>query len=126
MRTSRRQHSVMLVVVAALLLATAWIVVGDRADVSLRDPLGVTHTDRDSNGTLSPVDLADAAVTPVLGAARTAELRLAPLWVLPGLAAALAALCLLRRLRRSPTLPARRALLRGSRSNRAPPIGSFA
>jgi hypothetical protein len=116
---------VMLAVIAALLVAMAWIAAGDRADGSLRDPSGVTHTDRDANGTVSPVDLTDAVVTPVLGAARAAELRLAPLWVLPGLTAALAALCLLRRLRRSPTLSARRALLRGSRSNRAPPTGSF-
>lgn len=125
MRMTRRTYSVMLVVVAALLIATAWIAVGERSTGPLHDPSRVTHSERDANGTVSSVELTDAAVASVLGAARTAEPRLAPLWALPGLAAALAARCLMRRLRRSPTLPARRVLLRGSLSNRAPPIGSF-
>ena len=125
MRMVRRERSAMLVVVAALLIATAWIAVGERSDGPLQDPSRITHTERDTNGIFSPVDLTDAAVSPAVGATRGAEPRLAPLWVLPGLAATLAALCLMRRLRLSPTLPARRVLLRGSLSNRAPPVGSF-
>jgi hypothetical protein len=46
--------------------------------------------------------------------------------VLPGLAAALAALCLLRRLRSSPASRSRSRLLRDSLSQRAPPLESFA
>jgi len=125
MRTVRRERSVMLVVVAALLIATAWIAVGERSDGPIGDPSRILHTDQGTNGTFSPADMTDAAVTPMLGAARTVEPRMAPLWALPGFAAALAALCLMRRLRRSPTPPARRRLLRGSLVNRAPPSGSF-
>lgn len=116
----------MLAVVGVLLLATAWIGVGSGSPVSLHTPTQVGHTDRDTNGTISPVDLTDAAVAPMLGTVRTAEPRQPPLWILPGLTAALAALCLLRRLRLRPTLLARQALLRGSLSNRAPPLASFA
>ena len=125
MRMARRPPTVMLLVVAALLIATAWIAVASRSEGPPPDPSAVIHTDPDTNGTFSPADPTDSAVGASLGAARTAEPRLAPLWVLPGLAAALAARCLMRRLRRSPTPPARRVLLRGSLANRAPPAGSF-
>ena len=126
MRMARREHGVMLAIAAVLLIATAWVAVGDRSSVTLQDPTRIVHTERETNGTISPVELGDAAVAPMLGAARSAEPRLVPLWILPGLAAALAALCLLRRLRRSPERPARRALLRGILSSRAPPLRSIA
>jgi len=125
MRMARRRHTVLVTVVAVSLKKKAWTAVGDRAEGPLGDPSRIIHTELDTNGTFSPADASDAVVASVLGAARAAEPRLAPLWVLPGLAAALAALCLMRRLRGSPTPPARRVLLRGSLANRAPPTGSF-
>ena len=125
MRMARRPPTVMLLVVAALLIATAWIAVASRSEGPRPDPSAVVDTDPDTNWTFAPADPTDSAVGSALGAPRTAEPRLAPLWALPGLAAALGALCLMRRLRRSPTPPARRVLLRGSLANRAPPAGSF-
>ena len=38
MRMVRRERSAMLVVVAALLIATTWIAVGERSDGPLQDP----------------------------------------------------------------------------------------
>ena len=112
--------------VAVLLLATAWIAVDARASVSLQPAAEVGHTERNRNGAVAPVDLADAAIAPVVGAVRSAEPRQAPLWVMPGLAASLAALCLFRRLRLRPAILSRRTLLRGSLANRAPPLASLA
>jgi hypothetical protein len=130
MQTARRERATVLAVIAVLLLATLWIAVGDRIAVSTRDlgpaPTHANQLERRSGDAVSAVDVNDSAVTPVLAAARTAEPRLAPLWVLPGLAAALAALCLFRRQRLRPTLLARRTLLRGSWVGRAPPLESFA
>jgi hypothetical protein len=126
MRMARRERVVMLVVIVALLLATAWASV-DRSTVSRPSSSPITGPQRSSTGSLSSVDLTDAVTVPVLGVSRAPEPRLAPMWVLPGLAAALAALCLLRRLRRSPSAPAWcRAVLRTSRANRAPPLELFA
>ena len=86
----------------------------------------VVHTEHGSDRVNAAFDAGDSAAVPVLGALRTIELRLGPLWALPGLAAALAAMCLLRRLRRSPSRPLCRIALRGSVSNRAPPLARIA
>ena len=77
-------------------------------------------------GTVTSADVADVTPTSVLTGHHTVGLRLGPLWVLPGLAAALAAVCLLRRLRSSPAAPAGRRLLRGQSLERAPPLESLA
>ena len=126
MRMVRREHRALLGLLAVLVLATAWSSFGHPSGVSPQSDAQVGHSPRHNGGTVSPEDLTDAVAVPLLGALRTPVPRLAPLWVLPGLAAALAALCVLRRLRRSPSLPARRALLRGSLAGRAPPLASFA
>jgi hypothetical protein len=126
MRMVRRAHRALLVLLAVLIAATAWSAFGHQSAASSHRSAPAAHSGRGDGGTVSPADLSDAVAVPMLGALRAVEPRLAPLWVLPGLAAALAALCLLRRLRRSPSLPARRALLRGTVANRAPPLASFA
>jgi len=126
MGMTRREHRALLVVLAVLLVATAWIVAGDRSSASLQNSAPIGHVEHEPNGTVAPVDLADAVVAPMLGAARAAAPRQAPLWILPGLAAAIAALCVLRRQRLRPTLLARRALRRASLADRAPPLASVA
>ena len=122
----RSERRVLLAVLAVLLIATAWIGTGARVPPALPHVAEAGHAERESNGAVSAVELSDAVVAPMLGMARTAEPRQTPLWILPGLAAALATLCLFRRQRLRPTWPARQVLLRGSRSNRAPPLVSFA
>jgi hypothetical protein len=126
MRMVRCERRALLALVAVLLLAAAWTAVGDRTPASLQHRAEVVHVERNGNGTVAPVELADAAFAPIVGAVRSAEPRQAPLWVMPGLAAALAARCMFRRLRLRPTLLARQTLLRGSLANRAPPLASFA
>ncbi|MGZ6975751.1 MAG: hypothetical protein ACXVKQ_17545 [Acidimicrobiia bacterium] len=126
MRMDRRDHRAVLAVVAVLVLATAWVAVGDLPVGSGRDVASVGHLERNATHVVSSVDLGGAVSAPVLGAPRPADPRPAPLWVLPGLFAGLAALCLFRRQRLRPNRSARRVLLRGSVSNRAPPIESFA
>jgi hypothetical protein len=126
MRMVRNERRVLLAVLAVLLIATAWIGSGARVPPALPHIAEAGHSEHETNGTVSGVDLSDAVVAPMLGVARSAEPRQAPLWILPGLTAALATLCLFRRQQLRPTLPARQALLRGTRSNRAPPLASFA
>ncbi len=126
MRMVRREQRALLVLLAVLIAATAWSAFGHEAAASTHTATQTAHSSRGDGGTVSPADLSDAVAVPMLAALRSTAPRLAPLWVLPGLAAALAALCLLRRLRRSPTRLARRALLRGTVANRAPPLASFA
>ncbi len=116
----------MLLLLAVLVAATAWSTFGHLSAAPSHRLAPAADSPRGDGGTVSPADLTDAVAVPMLGALRTAEPRLAPYWVLPGLAAALAAVCVLRRLRRSPSLPAGRALLRDSLANRAPPLASIA
>src|SRR4051794_30967292 len=112
MRMVRNERRVLLAVLAALLIATAWIGSGARVPPALPHIAEAGHAQHETNGTVSAVDLSDAVVAPMLGVARSAEPRQAPLWILPGLTAALATLCLFRRQRLRPTLPARQVLLR--------------
>ena len=126
MRTGRRTQRALLVVLAAALVAAAWITIAGPAGVTRVARAQVVHTEHGSDRVNAALDAGDAVAIPVLGALRTIELRLGPLWALPGLAAALAAMCLLRRLRRSPSRPLRRVALRGSVSNRAPPLARIA
>jgi hypothetical protein len=126
MRILRREHRALLVIGAVLVLAGAWLAVGEQSSAAPRDLPAVGHLSHESRGTVSSVDVGDVTAAPAVAVTRTAEPRSAPLWVLPGLAAALAALCLLRLQRGAPASPARRVLLRGSVANRAPPLASFA
>jgi len=126
MRTLRREHRALLVIGAVLVLASAWLAVGEQSTAAPRDLPAVGHLSQHSRGTVSAVDVGDITAAPAVAVTRPAEPRSAPLWVLPGLVAALAALCLLRLQRRAPASPARRVLLRGSVANRAPPLASFA
>jgi hypothetical protein len=125
MRTVRSARSALLIV-AALALATAWIAVGERPLAPLHESSPLSSIEHGVGGTVTSADVADVISTSVLTGHHTVGLRLGPLWVLPGLAAALAAVCLLRRLRSSPASPAGRRLLRDSLSERAPPLESFA
>jgi hypothetical protein len=113
-------------IVAALALATAWIAVGERPSVPLREASPLSAVEHNLTGTVTSAAVADVTPTSVLSGYHTVEPRLGPLWVLPGLAAGLAAVCVLRRLRARPTPSARRVLLRDSVSRRGPPLGSFA
>jgi len=122
----RNERRVLLAVLAVLLIATAWVSTGARVPPALPHIAEAGHAEHETNGTVSGVDLSDAVVAPMLGVARSAEPRQAPLWILPGLTAALATLCLFRRQRLRPAWPARQVLLRGTRSNRAPPLAPLA
>ena len=122
MQTGRRTHRALLVVLAVLVGAAASISITGPASVTHVARALVVHTEHGSDRVNAALDAGETAAVPVLGALRTIELRLGALWALPGLAAALAAMCLLRRLRRSPSRPLRRVALRGSVSNRAPPL----
>jgi hypothetical protein len=113
-------------IVAALALATAWIAVGERPQAPLHESSPLSSIEHGVGGTVTAADVADVTSTSVLTGHHTVALRLGPLWVLPGLAAALAAICLLRRLRSRPATPAGRRLLRDSLAQRAPPLESFA
>lgn len=126
MRIVRRDQRALLVIGAVLVLASAWLAVGEQSNAAPRDLPAVGHVSQHSRGTVSPVDVGDVTAAPAVAVTRPAEPRSAPLWVLPGLAAALAASCLLRLQRGAPSSPARRVLLRGSVANRAPPLESFA
>jgi hypothetical protein len=126
MRIVRRDHRALLVIGAVLVLASAWLAMGEQSTAAPRDLPAVGHLAHESRSTMSSVDVGDVTAAPAVAVTRTAEPRSAPLWVLPGLAAALAALCLLRLQRGAPLSPARRVLLRGSVANRAPPLASFA
>jgi hypothetical protein len=125
MRTVRSARGATLVV-AVLALGVTWIAVGEPAPASPRDPAQSVGIERGASGTVTSADIGEAVSASVLVVQRTAEPRLGPMWALPGLAAGLAALCVLRRLRATPAPPARRVLLRDSVSRRAPPLGSFA
>jgi hypothetical protein len=113
-------------VLAVLALATAWIAVGERRPAPGQETSPRSALERSVGGTVTSADLAVVVPASVLSGHLTVEPRLGPLWVLTGLAAALAAVCLLRRLRTCPAPPARRMLLRDSLSRRGPPLGSFA
>jgi len=125
MRTVRSARGAVLIL-AVLALALTWVAVGGQTPNLPQDTSTLAAVEHGTGGTVTAADVADLGSTSVLSAVRTAEPRLGPLWVLPGLAAALAAVCLLRRLRASPLAAARRALLRDTVSRRGPPPVSVA
>jgi hypothetical protein len=125
MRTVRSARGLLLAG-AALALAVASVTMGEAPAEPLAGHSTPGGLERRVGGTITAADLADVATTSVLAGHLNVQPRLGPLWALPGLAAALAAVCLLRRLRSSPVAPARRVLLRDSVSRRAPPLAAFA
>lgn len=129
MRTGSRARGATVVVVAALLLLTAWTSVGERSAAraeSLRDSAHSIETGRAVNTTSSSVNVADAVVAPVLAGVRVTELRISPIGALAELIAAALILCVFRRLRNAPEAAVRRSVLRGRIARRAPPLESFA
>jgi hypothetical protein len=106
-------------VVVAVALGTAWTAVGESTDPTRAATPAV---ERALAGTITSPDAPNLAGEPVLGALRTVEPRLGPIWALPGLAAGLAAVCVLRRLRASPAPPPALVLCCAGRSRRGPPL----
>ncbi len=129
MRSESRVRRTTVVVAATLLLFTVWTTVGARSvarTVSLHDPTRTGATHRITGTSPSAVDVTDAVIGAVVTGVRLGELRSAPIWLLPELAAAILALFALRRLRDGTAATARRPFLRGGFSRRAPPLESFA
>jgi hypothetical protein len=111
-------------VVAALV--SAWMVTTQQRAVPRIDPDHAATVQRTLGRVAAATDVPDIASETLTTVSRPIAPRSEPLWALPGLAAALAALCLLRRLRTSPALAAPRVVLPGTGARRAPPAGSFA
>lgn len=125
MVTTRRQRSLLLALVALLVVAGAWMAFGSPAVAAGTATAPSGQADHGRQGVVSPGEVTDAVVAPAIGTARTADLRLLSLWILPGIAAALAARCLLRRQHLRPILLPRWSLT-GSVANRAPPTAPLA
>ena len=119
MTSLRLERSRLLVLAALLLVAAAWVTVGERSNPVPASAAATGHTEHD--GVVTLPEVSDSAVAPVIGATRAGDARLLALWILPGMVAALAALVQLRRLRLRPALMAR-VTLRGTVAGRAPPL----
>lgn len=129
MRTESRARAATVAVIAAFLLVTAWVGVGDRSLPNLTTPRNATSIGvpaRSVGETLVPVDVTHAVIAGVPTASRIAEPRVGPVCMLAALAAALAALAVLRRRPFGSGIVARCVLLRGSVFGRAPPLSSLA
>jgi hypothetical protein len=129
MHTGARVRGATVAVIAALLLVTAWIAVGDRSLPQVVAATGTTHTeapDRSVSETLTPVDATHAVVASIPDGSRLAQPRLAPVWALAALAATMAALGAHRRRQDIPGRVARPRVWRGSVARRAPPLASLA
>src|SRR5262245_36378002 len=109
-------------VVVAVALGTAWTAVGQSTDPTRAS---VPAIERALAGTITSPDAPDIAGEPVLTTLRTIEPRMGPIWALPGLAAALAAVCVLRRLRTSPPPSPALVLCRAGPSRRGPPLADL-
>jgi hypothetical protein len=122
-RTAWRGVGGAVLVVIALALGTAWLGGGARVP----DATGTLRheTDRGLAGTVSDPDRTLVVAESTVSVLRTVEPRSTPSWVMPGLAAALAAVCLLRRQRGSPLGAGRGPVLRDSVSRRGPPLASL-
>ena len=129
MRREFRARAATVAVVAALLLVTAWVAVGGASLPHLTTPRPANSVGPPTgtvSETLAPADVEHAVIASAPAGSRIAELRLGPVWVLAGLAAALAALPVLRRRHDGSGIVCRPVLLRGSVARRAPPLASFA
>jgi hypothetical protein len=111
---------------AAFAVISAWMTVTQQAPLPRIDPDHTAAVQRGVAKVIAASDLPELAGETVTAALRPVAPRLGPLWALPGVAAALAALCLLRRLRGSPPPSTSRVVLPGTGARRAPPVGSFA
>jgi hypothetical protein len=111
-------------VVVALAVGAGWSTGAAR----VADRIGAAHDDveRALVGTITPVGAATVAVESTFAPHRAAESRPGASWTLPGLTAALAALCLWRRLRALPLRPGSLRQLRDWVSRRGPPVASLA
>jgi hypothetical protein len=113
------------VLLVAVVLGSAWTAGGE----GVPDPIGPTarhEVERLLTGTIGGPDAVLAVTESMLSVARAVEPRVGPVWALPGIAAALAALCLLRRLRGSPVTSAHGRPLRDGVSRRGPPAFALA
>jgi hypothetical protein len=115
-------------VLVAVLLATAaaWTMATEGPTTPRSGPGRDAVVQRGLVKVVGSVDVPELAGESLVSAPRPTPPRLEPMWALPGLAAALAAVCLLRRLRTSPPLAAPRVVLPGTGARRAPPVASFA
>lgn len=111
---------------ATIAVVSAWVMASPRAVVPRSDPDHVTVDQRGPATVVAASDVPELTGESLAAVPRPVAPRPGPLWALPGLAAALAALCLLRRLRTSPPVAAPRVVLPGTGARRAPPVGSFA
>ena len=115
--------------IAALLILTACLFVGGRSIapvVSVAHSTTVGGTARAIGESVDPPELAAVLVAPSLHGLRVVENRIAPLWLLAGLAASISAFELCRRRRVGPTVAPCRAVRRGRVASRAPPLASIA
>ena len=111
-------------VVVALAVGAAWTT--DAGQVT--DRVGTASADvaRALVATFTSAEVAAVAADSTFAPHRAAESRPGPSWTLPGLTAALAALCLWRRLKAIPRRPGSLRLLRDWVSRRGPPVTSLA
>ncbi len=120
----RAERSRLLALAAILLVATAWLAVGARVGADGSANVSPA-TEQERRDVVSSRDVADAVVTPAIAATRGHDLRPLGLWVLPGLAAALAALRQRRRQQLRP-VPVAVPVRAATAANRAPPSGPTA
>jgi len=111
---------------AAIAVVSVWMTASPRSTVPRVDPDHVTVVQRGMAKVIAAADVPELAGEALAAAPRPVAPGPGPLWALPGLVAALAAICLLRRLRTSPPLAAPRVALPGTGARRAPPVASFA
>ena len=122
MRTDSRLRRATVVAATVLLLILTVAVASGGSDAGATTSFGRPELPGSVDDGGRVIDVATAIVVPVAASWRAVELRIALLWVLPELVAAMAALCLLRRRRAGPGVPRRLLFLRGAVSHRAPPF----
>ena len=110
-------------VVVALAVGAGWTTVASHTAAPVRAV--PQEIERALAGAITAADAPIVAAEPSLRALRGIDSRSGPTWLLPGLVAALAALCLLRRLRVLPVGPGHPHLLFGPVSRRGPPLASL-
>jgi hypothetical protein len=120
MVTARRAPSRGLALAAILLVAVASLWIGAPTPERFGATGPSEATEQDERGRVTARDAVDALVAPALAATRQGDLRVLGLWILPGIAAALAARRVLRSQQLRPALLLR-TVLAGSVANRAPP-----
>jgi hypothetical protein len=112
-------------VVVAVALGTAWTA-GAELGPDPNGPAARHDVERILAGTISAPEATLGVAESALTVVRAVEPRGGPVWSLAGLAAALAAVCLLRRLRGAPVTSGHGRLLRDGVSRRGPPVFALA